>query len=59
MLCEKKKASKKGSGVLTYDTALQIVAGTAQQDFLLDLGLFGRHFIGFLLLAGVEATRER
>jgi hypothetical protein len=45
--------------LLTYDTALQVVAGTAQQDLLLNLGLLGRHFTGFLLLAGVEATEER
>ena len=54
-----KNHTEKRSGVLTYDTALQVVAGTAQQDLFLNLSLLGRHFIGFLLLARVEATRER
>ena len=56
MDCAPKNHTEKRSGVLTYDTALQVVAGTAQQDLFLNLILFGRHFIGFLLLAGVEAT---
>lgn len=42
--------AKVGS-LLTYDTALQVVARTAQQDLLLHLSLLGRHFTGFLLLA--------
>lgn len=45
--------------LLTYDTALQVVARTAQEDLLLNLSLLGRHFIGFLLFAGVEATGKR
>lgn len=45
--------------VLTYDTALQAVAGTAQKDLLLNLSLLGRHFIGLLFLARVEATGKR
>ena len=61
VLCEKKKttAEKRVGSLLTYDTALQVVAGTAQQDFFLNLGLLGRHFSRFLLFAGVEATEER
>lgn len=54
----KKKKTRVGS-LLTYDTALQVVAGTAQQDLFLNLGLLGRHFTGFLLFAGVEATEKR
>lgn len=45
--------------LLTYDTALQVVSGTAQKDLFLNLGFLGSHFIGFLLLAGVEATGKR
>lgn len=45
--------------LLTYDTALQVVAGTTQQDLFLNLSLLGRHFSRFLLFAGVEATEER
>lgn len=56
-----KKSAKNSKGrvgtLLTYDTALQVVARTAQQDLLLNLRLLGRHFIGFLLL-GVEATKD-
>jgi hypothetical protein len=63
VLCEKKRPqgekNRRVGSLLTYDTALQVVAGTAQQDLLLNLGLLGRHFTGFLLLAGVEATEER
>jgi hypothetical protein len=62
LCCAKKKPPGKKQRVgslLTYDTALQVVAGTAQQDLFLNLGLLGRHFIGFLLLAGVEATEKR
>lgn len=60
-LCSAKKNSRKKDKVgalLTYDTALQVVAGSAQEDLFLNLGLLGRHFIGFLLL-GVEATRDQ
>lgn len=60
---KKRTTRKKHTGgvgsLLTYDTALQVVAGTAQQDLFLNLGLLGRHFTGFLLLAGVEATEKR
>lgn len=51
----RKKNSRVGS-LLTYDTALQVVSRTAQEDLLLNLGLLGRHFIGFLL--GVETTKD-
>lgn len=44
---------------LTYDTALQVVSWTTQVNLFLDLLLLGRHFIGFFLLARVEATEER
>jgi hypothetical protein len=42
--------------MLTYDTTLQVVSWTAQQDLLLDDGLLGRHL--FLLLAGVASAGE-
>jgi hypothetical protein len=42
--------------MLTYDTTLQVVSWTAQQDLLLDNGLLGRHL--FLLLAGVVSAGE-
>lgn len=53
------KTERRVGSLLTYDTALQVVAGTAQQDLFLNLGLLGRHFSRFLLFAGVEATEER
>lgn len=53
------KKGKKGWGpLLTYDTTLQVVSGTTQVDLLLNLLLLGRHFVGFFLLARVEATEE-
>ena len=55
----RKEKKKRVGALLTYDTALQVVARTAQQDLFLNLSLLGRHFIGFLLLAGVEATGKR
>lgn len=56
---EGKNRTEKRSGVLTYDTALERVAGAAQQDLFLSCSLLGGHFIGFLLLAGVEATGRK
>lgn len=56
---EGKNRTEKRSGVLTYDTTLQGVAGAAQQDLFLSLSLLGGHFIGFLLLAGVGATGRK
>lgn len=55
----RKKNTKRVGTVLTYDTALQAVAGSAQKDLLLNLSLLGRHFIGLLFLARVEATGKR
>lgn len=52
----KKNTEKRVGSLLTYDTTLQVVSGTAQEDLFLNLGFLGSHFIGFLLLAGVEAT---
>jgi hypothetical protein len=58
VLCAKKKKKRVGAS-LTYDTALQVVSWTTQVNLFLDLLLLGRHFIGFFLLARVEATEER
>lgn len=58
VLCEKRTQKRVGT-VLTYDTALQVVSGTAQKDLFLNLSLLGRHFIGLFLPAGVEATGKR
>lgn len=43
--------------MLTYDTTLQVIARTAQQDLLLDGGLLGRHVL-VLLSGGVGTTME-
>lgn len=59
LCCAKKNTEKRVGSLLTYDTALQVVSRTAQKDLFLNLGFLGSHFIGFLLLAGVEATGGR
>lgn len=43
--------------MLTYDTTLQVIARTAQQDLFLDGCLLGRHVL-VLLSGGVGTTRE-
>jgi hypothetical protein len=58
---EKERAEKKNSlvgSMLTYDTALQVIAWTPQKDLLLHNSFLGRHLAGFLLLAGVTPGGE-
>jgi hypothetical protein len=47
-----------GGVLLTYDTTLQVVSGTAQKDLFLDGSLLWRH-LGFLFLAGGEAAEVK
>lgn len=44
--------------MLTYDTTLQVVTRTAQQDLFLHGRLLGGHFLAFLL-AAIRATGRR
>jgi hypothetical protein len=53
-----KKKLIAGGVLLTYDTTLQVVSGTAQEDLFLDGSLLWGH-LGFLLLAGGEAAEVK
>lgn len=48
--------AKKGGDVLTYDTTLQVVTRSAQQDLFLHGRLLGGHLL--FLLAAIKATRK-
>lgn len=52
----RKKMAKKGGDVLTYDTTLQVVTRSTQQDLFLHGGLLGGHLL--FLLAAIKATRK-
>ena len=48
--------AKKGGDVLTYDTTLQVVTRSAQQDLFLHGRLLGGHLL--FLLSAIKATRK-
>lgn len=48
--------AKKGGDVLTYDTTLQVVTRSTQQDLFLHGGLLGGHLL--FLPAAIKATRK-
>lgn len=50
--------NKTVGSMLTYDTTLQVVSWTAQEDLFLNDSLLGGHLFGGFLLAGVEADRR-